>query len=342
MLHFDSDYLQTAHPLILERIFKSQGRCFEGYGMDAVCASAIEKIRKACRLPEAEIYFLMGGTQTNAVCIDALIPSYQGVLCADTAHIQVHEAGAIEATGHKVLMLPGHNGKISAEAVFDHVERFYADVNWEHEVMPGMVYITHPTEYGTLYSLAELQALSRVCKEKKLRLYLDGARLGYGLASSRTDVTLPDIAHLTDAFYIGGTKVGAMMGEALVFTKQGTVSHFLTQMKRHNALLAKGWLLGMQFDVLFTDNLYLEISRQAIQLAEYLRDGLLKKGFELYIDSPTNQQFIVCSHEQLRNLREHTTFGFWEHLPDGRVVVRLATSWATQKEDVDQLLEALT
>lgn len=341
MLHFDSDYMQTAHPLILERIAKTQNECYSGYGTDEICASAIERIRKACEAPQAEVHFLIGGTQTNAVCIDALLRSYQGVLCASTAHIQVHEAGAIEATGHKVLPLPEHEGKITADSVETYVKRFYADANWEHEVMPGMLYITHPTEYGTLYTLSELEAISRVCRENHMPLYLDGARLGYALAATHTDVTLPDIARLTDAFYIGGTKVGAMMGEAVVFPRPGTVSHFLTQMKRHNALLAKGWLLGLQFDVLFTDNLYLNISRNAIVTAERLREGLLQKGYELYIDSPTNQQFIVCTPQQLADLGRHTTYGFWENLPDGRTVVRLATSWATRQSDVDSLLAEL-
>lgn len=341
MLHFDSDYMQTAHPLILERMIKTQEQCFEGYGTDSVCKQAIEKIRRACHLPDAEVYFLIGGTQTNAVCIDALLQPYQGVLCADTAHIQIHEAGAVEATGHKVQTLPGQDGKIIAESVLQYVEHFYADTNWEHEVIPGMVYITHPTEYGTLYSLQELQNLSNVCREKHLLLYLDGARLGYGLAAKNTDVTLPDIARLIDAFYIGGTKVGAMMGEAVVFTKSGLVHHFMTQMKRHNALLAKGWLLGLQFDTLFKDDLYLSISRHAILMAERLREGLLQKGYELYIDSPTNQQFVVCTGEQLQKLSKYTTFGFWENLSDGRTVVRLATSWATREEDVEKLLNEI-
>ncbi len=340
-LPFLSDYMYACHPLILEKIAETADTPHLGYGDDEICASAKEKIRTAIQAPDAEIFFLIGGTPTNVIAIDALIPPYQGVLAADTGHISVHEAGAVEATGHKIITLPSVNGKVMAQTVHNYLKAFYADETWKHGVEPGMLYITHPTETGTLYTLSELSELSEVCRSNNIKLYLDGARLGYGLAATGSDITLPHIARLCDAFYIGGTKVGALMGEAIVFPTPGTVSHLFPQVKRHNNLLAKGWLLGAQFDALFTDNLYLSIARHGILMAEKLKKGILEKGFKLFADSPTNLQFIILPIEKYHQLRQNVDCEIWQELPDEQVAVRLCTSWHTTEEQVDQLLDLL-
>ena len=252
---------------------------------------------------EKDIYFLVGGTQTNATVIDALLEQYEGVVSADTGHISTHEAGAIEASAHKVLVIPHKNGKVTAKAVKQYFADFYADGNHEHMVFPGMVYISHPTEYGTLYTKKELEEISEVCHKYDLPLFLDGARLGYGLVSPETDVTLEDIARYTDVFYIGGTKVGALCGEAVVFTKKAP-KHFMTMVKQQGALLAKGRLLGIQFDTLFTDDLYTKISKNAIETAMKLKKALQEKGYQLYLDSPTNQQFVVLENKKKEELEK--------------------------------------
>lgn len=341
MQHFDNDYMEGAHPLILERLLQTNMMKSVGYGCDEVCESARRRIREACDAPDAEVHFLVGGTQTNATVIRALLRPYEGVIAADTGHIALHEAGAIEAGGHKVLTIPHQNGKLTAEAVDAYIEAFRRDEAWDHMVWPGMVYISHPTEYGTIYSLAELEALSAVCRKWQIPLFADGARLGYGLMAEGADVGLKDLARLCDVFYIGGTKVGAMFGEAVVVPKKGLIPHFFTTIKQCGALLAKGRMLGLQFDTLFTDDLYLNIARHAVELATRLREGLTAKGFSTYYSSPTNQAFFVLTDEQLQRLRAVTTFSEWEHLADGRTVVRLATSWATRPEDVEALLAAL-
>lgn len=284
---------------------------------------------------------MVGGTQTNAIVIDSLLKPYEGVVCADNGHINTHEAGAIEFTGHKVLVLPGECGKLKADVLQDYLATFYADENHEHAVFPGMVYISHPTEYGTLYSKAELEQLAAVCHTYEIPLYLDGARLGYGLMSSETDVTLDDVATLCDVFYIGGTKVGALCGEAVVFTKNNTPKHFMTIVKQRGALLAKGRLLGVQFDALFTNNLYFDISKHAIRMAELLKQGLLEKGYRFFIDSPTNQQFIILENAKMEELKKGVAFSFWEKYDENHTVVRFATSWATKEEDVNALLNLL-
>ena len=274
MISFESDYVEGAHEQILKRLTETNLEKLTGYGQDWYCERAKEKIREACQCPEAEIFFLTGGTQTNMIAIDSMLRSYEGVAAAKTGHISAHEAGAIEYHGHKVLELPEHQGKICARELKSLLESFWQDENHEHMVFPGMVYISHPTEYGTLYSQAELKELSDVCRSYEIPRSLDGARLGYGLMSRETDVSLPMIAKYCDVFYIGGTKVGALCGEALVFTKKNMPRHFLSIVKQHGALLAKGRLLGIQFDALFTDRLYFEISRHAIEMAELLKEGL--------------------------------------------------------------------
>lgn len=341
MLHFDSDYMEGAHPSILEALNSINFEQNPGYGTDAYCASAKEKIRKSCGCPGADVYFLEGGTQTNSIVITSLLRPWEGVLSADTGHVSLHEAGAIEYHGHKVLTIPNTLGKISDSQVRAYMEQFLADANHDHMVFPGMVYISHPTEYGTLYTKEELEQLHSVCREFSLPLFLDGARLGYGLAAADTDVTLETLAKTCDVFYIGGTKVGALFGEAVVVPDPAALPHFFTVIKQRGALLAKGWLLGLQFDCLFSGNRYLNISRHALVLAEKLKKALLEKGYPLYLDSPTNQQFVILTKEQKERLSRIATFGFWENLDDGRCVVRFATSWATKEEDIDALIGQL-
>ena len=341
MLSFENDYSEGAHEKILQRFLETNFVQVPGYGNDPYSESAKEKIRAACQCPQAEIFFLTGGTQTNAVVIDSMLQAYEGVVSAQTGHVNAHEAGAIEYTGHKVMPLPQYDGKMKAEDLESLLKTFWQDESHEHMVFPGMVYISHPTEYGTLYTKQELTDLSAVCRRYHIPLYLDGARLGYGLMSRQTDVTLPDIAELCDVFYIGGTKVGALCGEAVVFTKNNMPKYFVTHVKQHGALLAKGRLAGVQFDTLFTDNLYFEISKHAIDMAELLKQGLVEKGYPFFIDSPTNQQFIILEDEKMETLKEQVRFCFWEKLDDTHTVVRFATSWATPEENIRKLMELL-
>lgn len=341
MLYFASDYMESGHERIFRRFLETEGEHLTAYGSDKYCASAAEKIRAACACPEAEVRFLSGGTQTNQIVIDLLLAPWQGVAAAQTGHVNTHEAGAIEWSGRKVVTLPGHEGKVDPADVRALMELWRADGSREHIVEPGMLYISHPTEYGTLYTRAELAALAEVCREYRLPLYVDGARLGSGLAARGTDVTLPVLAEYADVFYIGGTKCGALFGEALVFTKKNLPERFLTRIKQHGALLAKGWSVGLQFDELFTDGLYEKLGAHAIDMAEKLKSGLAAKGYAFYIDSPTNQQFIVANDALLQKLDGEVLYGFWEKLPDGGTVIRFATSWATKETDVDALLAYL-
>ena len=336
MISFENDYIQGAHPEVLKRLTETNLEPLSGYGTDPYCESAREKIRRECGCPEAEIHFLVGGTQTNSVVIDAMLKGYEGVVAADTGHVAVHEAGAVEYTGHKVLTIPHHSGKIDPGELKEYLEGFYQDANHEHMVFPGMVYLSHPTELGTLYSRKELEEISQICREYEIPLFLDGARLGYGLMSSDTDVTLQDVAQLCDVFYIGGTKVGALCGEAVVFPEKAP-RHFLTSVKQHGALLAKGRLLGIQFDTLFTDNLYFDISRHAIERAEELKRVLQEKGCTFAWESPTNQQFVILEDSTVRRLKEHVVFSFWEKADETHTVVRFVTSWATRKEEIEEL-----
>lgn len=389
MLSFESDYIEGAHPVILQRLLKTNMEQVSGYGNDPYCECAKEKIRQACKCPQADIHFLVGGTQTNAIVISSMLRSYEGVIAADTGHVATHEAGAIELTGHKVLELPqGANvdtllelpqnakedtllelpqnavmdraqgmtqnkmagtgvclseqaGKINASVLETYLREFYKDENHEHMVFPGMVYISHPTEYGTLYSAKELKHISEVCRAYHLPLYMDGARLGYALMSKETDVTLPMIAEYCDVFYIGGTKVGALCGEAVVFTKNNTPPHFMTMIKQRGGLLAKGRLLGIQFDSLFSDDLYLKCGKHAIQMAEEMKQIFKEKGYHFYLETPTNQQFIILENQQMETLKQKVNFSFWMRLDEKHSVVRFATSWATKTENLEQLREAL-
>ncbi|HFI0214580.1 TPA: low specificity L-threonine aldolase [Streptococcus suis] len=342
MLHFENDYNKGAHPALLEALVVSNQEGLSGYGTDTYTKSAIEKIKLATACPQAQITFLVGGTQTNQIVISSMLASYEGVIAADTGHISTHEAGAIEFTGHKVMTLSHKDGKMTADDVDSFINDFYADANHAHMVHPGMVYISHPTEYGTLYSKSELEDLANVCRSHNIPLFLDGARLGYGLAAPETDLDLPTIAELTDIFYIGGTKLGALMGEALVFTKNNQPKNFVSIVKHHGALLAKGRLTGVQFDCLFTDDLYLELGRHAIAMAEQLTQILEEKGFPFYLKSPTNQQFVIVRNDELARLTEAgIAYGFWEKYDDSHSVVRFATSWSTSQEDIDELRNML-
>ena len=337
MISFECDYNNGAHPEVLDALVKSNSLVLSGYGVDPVCTAAKEKIKAACGLENAQVQLLVGGTQTNQIVIDALLKSYEGAVAATTGHINAHEAGAIEFGGHKVLALPQHDGRIDANELKAYLEAFYMDESREHTVFPGLVYISHPTEYGTLYSLDQLTAISEVCRRYDLPLFLDGARLGYGLMSRDTDVTLQDIARLCDVFYIGGTKVGALCGEAVVFTRGNMPAHITPIVKQHGALLAKGRLLGVQFDALFTDDLYYRIGRHAIDKAEQLKAAFAEKGYKFFIDSPTNQQFIVLPNEKVDELRRELKFEVWERPDSQHTVVRFVTSWATTDEDIAAL-----
>lgn len=337
MLSFECDYNTGAHPKILEALVRTNMEPCPGYGNDIFTTSAREKIKAACGRDDADVRFLTGGTQTNKIVIDSMLKNYEGVIAATTGHISAHEAGAIEASGHKVLTVPGYDGKLKASDVESLIEGFYADGAHEHMVFPGMVYISHPTEYGTLYTKAELEEISALCHRYEIPLFIDGARLGYGLMSLDTDVTLHDIANLCDVFYIGGTKVGALCGEAVVFTHNNAPKHFFTTVKQNGALLAKGRLLSIQFDTLFTDNLYFEISKNAIDRAEDLKRLFSAKGYRFFKNSPTNQQFIVLSDEKIAELSSRVRFEIWERVDENNCAVRFCTSWATTKEDIEAL-----
>lgn len=338
---FTCDYMEGAHPLIMDALLSTNMMQTSGYGLDEFSASARDKIRKACDAPDAGVYFLVGGTQTNATVIDALLRSYQGVLCAETGHIAVHEAGAIEFGGHKVLPLPHTYGKISATQISSYMDTFLSDENHEHMVMPGMVYISQPTEYGTLYSLEELTALSEACRRYHLPLYVDGARLAYALAAPENTVSLKDLARLCDVFYIGGTKCGALFGEAVVIPDPALIPHFFTIVKQHGALFAKGRILGIQFDVLFTDDLYLHIGESALNYADSIKNVLKENGYQFFLETPTNQIFIILEDEILHDLEGSAEFSFWEKYDDTHTVIRIATSWATTKEHTDALITLL-
>ncbi len=332
MLSFSSDYLEGCHQEILAALVRTNRVQEPGYGFDSFSLSAKEKIRAVCQAPDAKIYFINGGTQTNQLVIDTMLRPYEGVISAVTGHVNGHEAGAIEFSGHKVLTLPQHLGKLDASQVREYLRSFYADENHAHMVFPGMVYISHPTEYGTLYTASELEALSRVCREYDIPLFLDGARLGYGLMASGTDVTLPMIASLCDVFYIGGTKVGALNGEALVFPQGKAPSHFLTRIKQHGALSAKGRLIGVQFDTLFTNGLYFSVGGHAIAMAEKLKAIFRERNIPFFLESPTNQQFVILENGYMDHLAQKVTFSVWEPYDKDHTVVRFATSWATTEE----------
>ena len=336
MINFESDYICGAHPELIRRLAETNLVPQTGYGDDEYSMSAKNKILTACGCPEGDVFFLSGGTQANVVAISALLKPWEGVVTAKTGHIHVHEAGGLEAVGCKLLELPEQYGKLRAADVQALTEAVLNDENREHVVWPGVVYITHPTEWGFLYTRRELEEISAVCRRYGLRLFLDGARLGYGLMSRETDVDLPLIASLCDAFYIGGTKVGALAGEAVVFP-QGAPAHFANYTKKRLAMLAKGRLFGVQFDALFTDGLYFEIGRRGIEAAERLKQILRSHGIPLYLETPTNQQFAELENGMLERLREQVRVSYWTRTDENHTLVRFAASWSTSDEDLAAL-----
>ena len=341
MIRFNCDYLEGAHPKILEKLAETNFVQTPGYGEDEYCERARALIREKCQAPEAYVQFLVGGTQTNTTVIASILRPYQGVLSAVTGQINVHETGAIEATGHKVLPLPSEDGKITAAQVQEAYDAHWADGSHEHIVQPGMVYISHPTENGTLYTKEELKALYETCSRLGLPLFLDGARLGYGLMSEKSDLSFPEIAAYTDVFYIGGTKVGALFGEAVVITNPALMKDFRYMIKQHGGMLAKGRLLGIQFLTLLEDGLYEEIAGKAVRQAMRLKEAFLEKGYPLFYDSYTNQQFPILPKEHLEQLKEKYSFELWEDLDEEYSAVRFCTSWATKEEQIDALIADL-
>ena len=341
MISFANDYSEGAHPKILEAFLRTNMEQAAGYGFDPYCESAKEKIRAALSAPDAEIFFISGGTQTNRLTISSMLASYEGVISADTGHVNGHEGGAIENSGHKVLAIPGKDGKLSAEDVRAYLVAFYDGASYEHMVFPGMVYISWPTEYGTLYTKAELTALHEVCCEYQIPLYVDGARLAYGLASREADVDLPTLAALSDVFYIGGTKCGALLGEALVFPRANAPKQLFTIIKQQGALMAKSRVLGIQFDTLFTDGLYFELGKNGIDRAKEVKQVLKEKGCRFAWESPTNQQFVILEDEKIRELEKEVVFDRWDRFDETHSIIRFATSWATPASQVEALREIL-
>lgn len=341
MIYFNSDYLEGAHSAIMERMMETNMMQTVGYSCDEICDSARAKVRAACNAPEADVHFLVGGTQTNTTVIAALLRPWQGVVSAVSGHINCHETGAIESTGHKVIALPTLDGKLTAKQVKDYVEWQKNDESEEHIVQPGMVYISHPTETGMLYSKAELTEIFHTCREYGLPLYIDGARLGYGLTADGNDLSLPEIAQLCDVFYIGGTKVGALFGEAVVIMNEKYKKDFRFMIKQRGGMLAKGRLLGIQFDTLFTDDLYTKIARNANDMAYQIRDIFVSNGYPLLFDSPTNQQYPIISDEELAILGKDFGYEYWERVDETHSGVRFCGSWATTQEQVDALREAV-
>ncbi len=341
MLQFQCDYNEGAHPKVMQRLLETNMEQTVGYGEDHYCEAARQLIQQACGNPDAQVHFLVGGTQTNTTVIAHLLRPHQGVVAAESGHISVHETGAIEHTGHKVLALPAHEGKITAAQVENLVLEHRADSSFEHTVQPGMVYISFPTEFGTLYSKAELEDLQQVCNKYALPLFIDGARLGYGLASPACDVTLSDIARIADVFYIGGTKVGALFGEAVVSKSKTLMRDFRYSIKQHGGMLAKGRLLGLQFEALFTDNLYLDISRHAVSEALRIKVALQELGVPFLMESHTNQQFPILPNDVVERLNNDFLFTPWQRMSDTHTAIRICTSWGTTVEHVNLLIAAL-
>lgn len=341
MIYFNSDYLEGAHPSIMKRLAETNMAQSVGYSEDEYCAAAREKIKAACEAPDADVHFLVGGTQTNTTVIASILRPYQGVIAPTTGHINCHETGAIESTGHKVLALPTDNGKITAQQIEEYYLWHHTSPDFEHIVMPGMVYISYPTEGGTIYSKAELTAIYETCQRCGLPLYIDGARMGYGLMSDECDLTLPELARLCDVFYIGGTKVGALFGEAVVVMNPALKKDFRFFMKQRGGMLAKGRLLGIQFDTLFTDDLYLKISRHAIDMAHQIREIFVSAGYPLLFDSPTNQQYPIMPDSELAEIGKNFGYEYWERVDETHSGVRFCASWATTQENVDALREAV-
>ena len=341
MIYFHNDYSEGCHESVLKLLNESNLEQTDGYGIDPYCSRAADKIRKLCGNENLAVHFLVGGTQANLTVIDAALRPHQAALGAESAHINVHETGAVEATGPKVMSVPSADGKITAEQVKHAVEAHYASASFEHTTQPKLVYISNPTELGTIYQLAELEALSAVCREKGLYLFMDGARLGYGLTAKGNDVTLADIARLCDVFYIGGTKVGALFGEAVVISNPTIAEDFRYMIKQHGGMLAKGRLLGIQFDALMTDNVYFDIAKRANSLADRIRDTLDSLGYTYVVPTTSNQIFPILPDKLLDELGKSFAFSEMDRIDENSRSVRFCTSWATKEENVDALCEKL-
>ena len=338
---FGSDYMKGAHPRVLDYLVETNMEDTDGYGFDPYTERARELIRKACDTKDAVVEFLVGGTQTNQTVIDAMLASYQAAIAAETGHIATHESGAIEATGHKVVTLPGKEGKLDPDDVEEYLSTFFGSDGYEHMAVPGMVYITHPTEYGTLYTLDELTKLREICDMYNILLYVDGARLAYALGSEENDITLADLGRLTDAFYIGGTKCGALFGEPVIIPDPTMVKHFFAIIKQHGALMAKGRLISLQFEELFKDGLYYELGASAVAVAKAVQDAWVAKGYELKFRSPTNQMFLVAPNEVIPKLEEDIFFSVWEPYDDAHTVIRFVAGWGTTEEECARAVAAI-
>ena len=341
MYQFQCDYSEGAHPRIMERLMETNLEQTVGYGMDEYCSKARELVSKAVGRDDVDVHFLVGGTQANATVISSVLRPYQGVICAASGHINVHETGAIEHSGHKVRALPAENGLLKASQIRETMQEHLAEDGPEHTVQPGMVYISFSSEVGTVYSLEQLKSISAVCREYGLPLFIDGARMGYGLMAEGGDVTLADIASLADVFYLGGTKQGALFGEAVVIVNETLKKDFRYNIKQNGGMLAKGRLLGIQFLTLFEDGLYFELSRHAVGLAMKIRDAFRAKGYAFLVDSPTNQQFPVLDNATMDRLSRDFRFSVWQKVDEGHTAVRFCTSWATKPEAVEALISAL-
>ena len=337
MISFDCDYNNGAHPKVLENLVKHNGAHPTPYGFDEFSERAKQRIREACGMPDAQIFFLTGGTQTNATTIDSMLYQYEGVICVGSGHINVHEAGAVEFTEHKIITIADKDGKMEAKTLAKYLDDFYHDGNRDHAVHPGLVYITFPTELGTLYSARELDDIYKVCQRYGIPLYIDGARLGYGLMAEGSDITLPYLARHCDVFYIGGTKIGALCGEAVVFTNRQAHKHFFSIQKQHGAVIAKGALIGLQFEALFTDDLYFKLSEHAIKMAMRMKQIFQRKGIPFYVDSPTNQQFIVLPDTEVERLSQHVQFTHFGQTDKHCTICRFVTSWTTTEEEINEL-----
>ena len=341
MISFECDYNNGAHPKVLENLVKYNDAKPTPYGFDEFSERAKQRIREAIGMPDAQIFFLTGGTQTNATTIDSMLYQYEGVICVGSGHINVHEAGAVEFTEHKIITITDNNGKMEAKTLDKYLDDYMHDGNKDHAVHPGLVYITFPTELGTLYTAKELNDLYQVCQQYEIPLYIDGARLGYGLMADDCDITLPYLARHCDVFYIGGTKIGALCGEAVVFTNRQAHKHFFSIQKQHGAVIAKGALIGLQFEALFTDDLYFKLSRHAIDMAMRMKKIFQQKGCEFFIDSPTNQQFVILPNETVERLAGHIEFTHWGKADIHHTICRFVTSWATTQEEIDELKRLL-
>lgn len=341
MVSFECDYNNGAHPKVLENLIKHNDARPTPYGFDEFSERAKKRIREAIGMPDAQIFFLTGGTQTNATTIDSMLYQYEGVICVDSGHINVHEAGAVEFTEHKIITLPGKEGKMEARTLRKYLDDFYHDGNRDHAVHPGLVYITFPTELGTIYSAREMDDIYNVCRYYDIPLYVDGARLGYGLMAEGCDITMPWLARHCDVFYIGGTKIGALCGEAVVFCGRQAHKHFFSIQKQHGAVIAKGALIGLQFEALFTNDLYFKLSRHAIEKAMLMKQVFKENGYEFWLDSPTNQQFVILPDAKVDELAKRMQFTHWGQAEGHRTICRFVTSWATTDDDINELKRLL-